>query len=267
MGVELKITFDGDEPGLAQHRLSLASFGESLKLLLAALQRTASGIIASALDDPSYGGRGGKLAMDAKLLDLELATIEPGCATPTFVCTARPGPQMRLPGFDTLGERAMLRLLRDIDAERQGEPTNASARKYIESIPKGVRTQRYLAHADGRVIADVQFGTPTLATITAAPAKLLKLSGRIVGVDFEPDASYISLKTTSRTVRCAASVEQVERALPLRHGDVVAAVLDGQKASLVWIRGAAAELPAVPIDRTVEHIQSSWAETLRILAQ
>ncbi|WP_438016917.1 hypothetical protein WMF18_39990 [Sorangium sp. So ce315] len=267
MGVELKVTFEGDEPGLAQHRLSLSSFGESLKLLLSALQRTASGILASALDDADYGTRGGRLASDAKLLDLELASLEKGSAAPTFVCTARPGPQLRIPSFDVLGEQAVLRLVQDLDAERQGKPVNGSARKYLRSLPAGVRVQRYRAYSDGRLLADVQFGEPALPPNPVQVARLLRLGGRIVSVGFDPGSSYVAIKTSSRTVRCAASSEQVERALPLRHRDVVAAVLDGQKPSLVWILDAATPPPRVPIESTVEHLHTNWTETMRILAQ
>ena len=87
--VELEITYDGNEPGLSEHRLSLSSFAEPLRLLLSALQRTASGIVSQALEDPDYGSRGGKLATDAKLLDLELEGVWDGCARPKFLCVAR----------------------------------------------------------------------------------------------------------------------------------------------------------------------------------
>ncbi|WP_441291868.1 hypothetical protein ACSRUE_16745 [Sorangium sp. KYC3313] len=267
MGVKLKVTFDGDEPGLAQHRLSLSSFGESLKLLLSALQRTASGILASALDDTEYGTKGGRLAAEAKLLDLELASIEQGSAAPTFVCVARPGSQLHLQSFDTFGEQTVQRLVQDLDAERQGRPANASVRRYLRSLPAGVRAQRYTAWTNGTVLADVQFGELSLLEVPAQGARLVKLLGRILSVGFDPGASYITLKTSSRTVRCSASSEQVERALPLRHKDVAAAVLDGQKPSLVWILDAATPPPRVPIESTIEHLRTNWAETMRILAQ
>ncbi|KYF94360.1 hypothetical protein BE17_16970 [Sorangium cellulosum] len=267
MGVELRVTFDGDEPGLAQHRLSLSSFGDPLKLLLSALQRTASGILASALDDTEYGTRGGRLAAEAKLLDLELASIEQGSAAPTFVCVARPGSQLPLESFNTLGEQTVQRLVQDLDAERQGRPANAAVRRYLRSLPAGVRAQRYTAWVDGAVLADVQFGELSLAEVPAQAARLVKLLGHVVSVGFDPGASYVTLKTSSRTVRCSASSEQVERALPLRHKDVVAAVLDGQKPALVWILDAAAPPPHVPIEGTLEHLRTSWAETMRILAQ
>lgn len=270
MGVELKVTFEGDEPGLAEHRLSLSSFGEPLKLLLSALQRTASGILASALEDTEYGTRGGRLAAEAKLLDLELASIEQGSAAPTFVCVARPGSQLHLQSFDTLGEQAIQRLIQDIDAERQRRPANASVRRYLRSLPAGIRAQRYTAWVDGKVLADVQFGELSLSEISevsAQAARLIKLLGRIVSVGFDPGASYVTLKTSSRTVRCSASPELVERALLLRHKDVSAAVLDGPKPSLIWVLDAATSPPRIPIESTLEHLQTSWAETMRILAQ
>ncbi|KYF48679.1 hypothetical protein BE08_30040 [Sorangium cellulosum] len=130
-----------------------------------------------------------------------------------------------------------------------------------------MRVQRYRAYADGRLLADVQFGEPALPPNPVQVARLLRLRGRIVSVGFDPGSSYVAIKTSSRTVRCAASSEQVERALPLRQKDVVAAVLDGQKPSLVWILDAATPPPRIPIESTVEHLRTSWAETMRILAR
>jgi hypothetical protein len=267
MGVKLKVTFDGDEPGLAQHRLSLSAFGESLKLLLSALQRTASGILAAALDDTEYGTRGGRLAAEAKPLDLELASIEQGSAAPTFECVARPGSQLDLHRFETLGEQAVQRLVQDLDAERQGRPANASVRRYLRSLPAGVRTQRYTAWANENVLADVQFGELSLSETPIQSVRLVKIAGRIVGVGFDPGASHVTVKTSNRTVRCSASSEQVERALLLRHKDVAAAVLDGQKPTLIWILDAAAAPLRVPIESTIDHLHTNWAETMRILAQ
>ncbi|WP_437601230.1 hypothetical protein [Sorangium sp. So ce590] len=265
--MELKITFDGDEPGLAQHRLSLSSFGEPLKLLLSALQRTASGILASALEDPDYGTRGGRLASDAKLLDLELASVERGSAAPTFVCTAHPGTQLDLRSFDMLGEQAVQRLVQDLDAERQGKSVNGSARKYLRSLPAGVLVQRYAAYADGKLLAEVQFGELSLAADPVQAARLVRLRGRITSVGFDPGSNYIALKTSRGVVRCAASSEQVERAIPLRHKDVIAAVLNGQKPTLIWVLDAAAPPPNVPLESTVDLLRTDWAETMRILAQ
>ncbi|MEZ5397756.1 MAG: hypothetical protein R2724_33985 [Bryobacterales bacterium] len=263
----MKIVFDGEEPGLAEHRLSLSSFAQPLGNLLKALQRTASAILASALEDPEYGARGGNYAAEAKLLDLELVSVEGGCVSPTFVCTSRPGAQLVL-GLEDLSKRAIQKLLRDIDSERQGRLASVAARKYLASLPKGVRSQRYTATADGELVAEVQFVEANLLDVTVGPARLIRLRGSIVSLGFEPGMTYVSIKSDSHgTVKCTATSEQVEHAVSLRNQSIVAAVHENQKCVLIWLRDAAKDVPRVPVDATIDHLRDRWSETLRVLAQ
>lgn len=270
VSIELKVTYDGTEPGLAEHRISLNSFAEPLRLLLLALQRTASAMLVNALEDPEYGSRGGKLATDAKLLDLELATIDGGCATPSFVCTTRSArsPQVEMPGVEfDLAEASVAQLVLDIDAERSGKLRNAAVREYLHAIPAGVSKQRYAAYRDEKLICEVDFGTAKLAEPPSALSRLVKVEGNITSVGFEPGLSFISLKTSSRSIRCTATPQQVEAALPLRSGQVTATLLDGEKTSLIGIWSAAAPRNVPALAETIEHLHSSWENTLKELAQ
>ncbi|MEO5725378.1 MAG: hypothetical protein ABI134_14645 [Byssovorax sp.] len=273
MSIELKVTYDGSEPGLAQHRVSLSSFGEPLRLLLSALQRTASALLAQALEDPEYGSRGGKLATEAKLLDLELATVDGGCATPSFVCTTRsPASQqmaMQAMGADELdlASESVSQLLRDIDAERSGKLRNASVRRYLKSIPRGVSRQRYTAYRDGQLIGDVDFGTAALAEPPSSLSRLVKVEGNIISVGFEPGLPFISLKTSSRSIKCTATPQQIDKALPLRNGQVTAALLDGEKPTLIWIQSAEGPRRIPAVADTIEHLHSGWENTLKELAR
>lgn len=274
MSIELKITYDGTEPGLQEHRLSLSSFGRPLGLLLNALRRTASGILSQALDNPEYGKKGGKFADLAKLLDLELASVEKGSACPTFICTARPRPvpvglQTSLtPGFDDdIMTGAVERLLKDIDAERTGRVRNAVVRQYLAALPRTVTRQRYTATRNGVILADVSFGETQLADLPPPLPRLVKVIGSIASVGFEHGSTFVALKTKSRTIKCSASPQQVDEAVALHTGAVLAAVLDGERSSLIWIRSAEASVKPPDVAATAQYATSEWKSTLEALAR
>lgn len=173
MSVELRITFEGTEPGLTAHRLSLSAFNEPLRLLLIAVQRTASAILSSTLENPEYGAHGGAYKTEARLLDLELSGISDAehSTSVELVCSAR----IPVGGQLTIGHAAptsfarfdlaaltIERLLHDIDAERSGKPCNAAVRRYLGSMPTGVTRQRYRATCGEHVLGDIQFSATTL---------------------------------------------------------------------------------------------------------
>ncbi len=268
MSVELSITFDGTEPGLREHRLSLAAFAEPLRCLLLALQRTGSAIVSSALDDPSYGGRGGKLARDASLLDLELVTIGEGSAAPSFLAVARTdprNPQSSL--YSDLPARTLERLVHDIEAEAKGVLQNASVRRYLASLPAGVESQKYAARRDGVVFAEAEFGRATLPDLPAELPKLVRLRGSVVAVGFEPGTPFVSLKQDKRTLRCSATKELVDLAVSLRHGDVEATILDSSEPRLLGLRGAESPLERRSLDAALTLMDARWGQTLARLAQ
>ena len=64
--LQLRITFDGTAPGLAEHRLSVTAFVEPLGRLVAAYRRIASGVLSDMLDAPEYGRGGGKVCRTSK---------------------------------------------------------------------------------------------------------------------------------------------------------------------------------------------------------
>lgn len=267
MAIELHITYDGTEPGLSGHRLSLGSFAEPLRLLVAALQRTASGILADA-DNPTYGSRGGRFAKDAALLDLELAHLAEGSANPQLICTMRPGAVgAQLSLVQDLPELAVVRLVSDIEAESQDKPTNAAARRYLVALPGGVSRQKYTALRDGEVLVEAEFGPVKAQSLAAARPRLLQVCGDVIAVGFEPGATFVSLKSEQRTVRCAATAEQVSDAISLRGARVCAAVLDDETSRLLWIRDAAASRTRSAVVDTITKIHANWSEAMKALAQ
>lgn len=274
VAVELSVIFEGTEPGLAERRLSLSSFGEPLRLFLIALQRTASAILSSS-DNPEYGGRGGQYKAEARMLDLELKGCTEEHAGAVFTCTARvpPGGQLTITqAVPEVFERYDLpaltaaRLVQDIEAERSGRPRNVAVRRYLASIPPGVKSQRYIAKCGVEVLGDLQFQSFKLAEIPEDAPRLLRFAGKIASLSFE--TSHLFLKNPHRGVRCAATPEQLEKALALRGKEIVAGVLFGSREpSLVFLHPAS-EIPERPaLETTSNHLLTAWGETLRRLAQ
>jgi len=264
--VEFRVSFDGLAFGLPENRLSLTAFAEPLALLLSALQRTASQIVSSALDNSEYGNRGGKFAAQAKLLDLELVSLGKGSAEPVFACTTSipAGGQALL--VPDLAIQSTERLARDLAEEAKGTMRNAAARKYLRSIPREVTKQRYTVSVDGKVIFVTSFGSAVLASAPPVLGHLVRRSARVVGVGFEP--ATVRLKIDGRAHTFAATEGHVEIALANRHRDVTVAIVDdGDHSRIIWVRPAEDDVPAVSLESTVAHLKMAWGETLRILAQ
>ena len=271
MRVELRIAYDGTEPGLAEHRLSLSSFVEPLKHLLTAVQRTGSAILKATVDDPDYGGRGGKLARGAELLDLELVAIERGSAMPMFQAVVRDDPrveQLALAGVNDLASRVVEKFVRDVEAERNGTSQNASVRRYLKSIPAGVTRQKYTAVADGVVMREAEFSSTKLVEPPSSLPRLVRITGRVTAVGFEPGSPFVVIKRESTSRRYSAEPAMVERAIGLRAEQVTAAVLENPEGPrLLWVRAATDASPDVPFGATADLVQAYWPETMRILAQ
>lgn len=269
MTIELSIVYEGDEPGLAEHRLSLAAFAIPLRLLLTALQRTASGLLSSALDDPEYGSRGGKLARDAALLDLELGVIGKGSAAPAFVVVIRPdltSSQTRFP-IDELPARAAEKLVRDLEAESKGVLQSAAARRYLRSLPSGVKRQVYLAARDGVALAKVEFGETHLSKPLEELPRLVRITGHVVAVGFDPGSASVTLRSEQGTQKFAATTAGTERAIALRGTEVLAAALIVKEPRLLWIRSASEPRQTISMAETMHHLKTRWGRTLAVLAQ
>jgi hypothetical protein len=268
MPVELRIRWDGDAPGLGEHRLSLAAFGQPLERLLVALRRIASNRIVQA-EDPDRGATGGRLHRAAERLDVEIAAIEDGCVTLRTVCVSNVGPN--LPLFDTIAEEAVDELLSSIDAEKSGKPRNGMVRKYLKSLPSGVRSQEYTLSVNGAQRRSVTVGELQLVDAVDEMPGFVRIKGRIVGVGFEPGRPEVrflaAVGEEQRTIVCTATEQQVERALALRHEDVTAlAVTSTARPRLLWLRRPAeVRAPDAPVHHA--RVFDAWDGLLRRLAQ
>jgi hypothetical protein len=269
--VILRITFEGDLPGLEEGGLSIASFGESMPKLLAAYRRIASGIVSDAIDKPGYGKGGGKYAREAEHIDLELTALTHNSPlTVELRCSSRPTDSQPRPLYsEELLEDAGKLLLRSIDLESKGHPRNAHVRRYLESLPKGLRTQSYRLSRNQEELEKVTVSTVSLVEEVEWPVFDV-LKGNITGVGFEP--GNLEVRGKSEDGRASfyahASGVNVEKALKLR-GETVEAVLwrEGTKKSLlIGIVEAGTRRTIRNPEENRKAILQEWDDALRRLS-
>lgn len=267
---ELHILWDGDVPGLNEHRLSMAAFAKPLQTLLQAARRVASNIVTEALDQSEVGARGGKYADAAKELDLELTVVEKGCARPHFVCTARPPPGTTGHLFDDLSAQTVNTLLDFIEDERKGTLRSGVVRKFLGSLPAGLTRQRYAHVQDGKEVRVIEFGQAALGELPSEVPYLTEVEGHLASATFEPRPE-IRLKDDERgntALQCAVTPEDLERAIALRHEPVRAMVLVSEKGNrLLWLRGRDEAPPVMTPEQRSAHIMTRWDEVLQRLAR
>lgn len=267
MATHLTIRWDGTAPGLQEHALSLSAWLEPLGHLLTAVKRVASGIVTEALDDPDYGIRGGRLSKQVELLDLQIVRIGSGSAQLHLECVLPPPPGQQDMFWKELPRRSLERVVNSIDQESRGNISNSVVRKFLSTLPEGVTTQEYLVESDGQQVVSVKIESVHVFQPAAPLAGLRRLAGHVVGVGFEPGNSTISLKVDGKTLTFAASGEQVDKAIGLRGGAVVAMCATGTKPRLIWLSGVG-DVPMAP-DRAAltDWALKRWARTLEILSQ
>jgi hypothetical protein len=266
VAVELKIRWCGTEKGLPEHRLSIAKFGKPLTLLLRALRRTGSNILVAALDDSERGSLGGRLNRQAEGLDLEIVSLGKGSAETRALVTFNPSPGYNFPLFSDFVEQTAVRLINDIDFEQCGRAKSAVARRYLASIPDGVTSQQYAVNVDGEEKVAIEFGEPRLPDVPPPLPVLERMTGRVVGVGFEPGKSYIAFQRDEGKLHCLASPEQVEKAIDLRRGEIDAMVLTkGSQNVLLWIKKHPS--PQVKAGDVTDHLFDKWDGALRRLAK
>lgn len=266
MAVELKIIWEGDVPGLADKRLSIAAFGDSLKALLVAYKRIASNMISSAVE---YAEKG-RLQEYARWLDIEITDLAKGSAGIQAVCTARTAPSETAPLFMAdITRRASTELLDCVNEESHGHPRNSTVRKYLEALPHGLRRQIYELSENGNAIhepviieaIELASEVPTLSL-----PFLTELAGDMIGVGFEPGKNEVRIKTTTANV-LQASTSQVDAAIELR-GEPVRALAVVSKQSRLLMLSAQNAPPFKPnADQIEYYVFGAWDGLLRKLAE
>jgi hypothetical protein len=267
--IELEIILEGEAPGLAAHRLSLAAFSKPLNLLLRAYRRIASGLLRDALDDPAYGGRGGKYAEAARKLDFEIARVGQGSLILNVICTTDVGAGATYPLFQNgLMEQAGTALLDSINAESQHHARNWAVRKYLAALPIGLHRQSYKLRQDGRELKAISIAHVSLPEVPPAIPYLDEIEGLVVGVGFDPGPYEVKLQggDNGPAATYAATKELVEKALTLRHAPVRAIVVRGAAPKLLLIEGAAEIGPESRAADIADQVMTRWDSLLRRLA-
>jgi hypothetical protein len=262
---QLRIRWDGDVKGLAEHRISLAAFGQPLAFLLQALRRIATQMVSNAVDaeHPKFG----RFTNQARQLDIELAKMEEGSGGFDAIVSFSQ-PLDELPLFGDVPERATIELLDSIDQERQGIPRNSAVQRYLKSLPLEVHKQLYEFHENGHVKKRVEFGDIKVTEIPPELPSLVQYEGSIVGVGFEPGRSEVRIKSESAIPSLDATDVQVEAALNMRRNKIrVLGVHDGKRSRLLQIARARDPRFKVTPEAIKEHIFDKWAEAFEQLSR
>lgn len=261
MASELKIRWDGDVPGLAEHRLSLSAFAQPLALLLNALRRIATQMVNTAAEPES-----GRFANVARWIDIELVKISEGSSGPDALVVFH-NPPNELPLWQEIPTRATIEMLEALELESQGQIRNAAVRRYLKSLPREVHKQVY-EYTNAAAHKRVEIGDIKISDLPPELPFLRQTEGDIVGVGFEPGKTEVRIKTDNIQLPLGATPEAVEQALKLRHERVrVISVHAATRARLVAMRRAADPAYKFDADAAMKHIFDRWGNVLRQLAK
>jgi hypothetical protein len=269
MAYELDIHFEGDAPGLEEHRLSVSALGSPLNALLTALRRIATQMVSSAVEGEMP--KVGRFADPARNLDIEIAAIKDGSLGLMSVISFQAPPQMQpeLPIWADLPERAGTELLNAIERESQGQLTNSAVRKYLSSLPVGIKRQQYDFRSNGRVIRSLEIGDVRLTSVPPELPYLQRASGSIVGVGFEPAKSEIRVKPDGGAITASSATDQeVEKALEMRHEKVrILTVHTPRGTRLISLKRASEARYEFDPEVAKKQLFSRWDNVLRVLSK
>ena len=262
---EIKIRWDGDIPGVQEHRLSIGAFGEALFQLVLALRRIATQMVTSAVD-PADRPSTGRFANLARGLDIEISEIKGGSSGFDGTVTFMQPPDF-LPLFEDLPQRAAFELLDSIEREGKGQPSNWAVHKFLTLLPPGLHHQVY-EYTNGASSKRVELGDVKLAEVPEEYPFLRELGGDVVGVGFEPGRSEVRIKGDGPTIVCDADEAQVETALQLRHQPVrCLGVHAGKHTRLLRITKASEPGFTATPEMLEEHIFKRWSGLFARLAK
>lgn len=267
MAYELEIHYEGEAPGIAEHRLSLDAFGAPLFYLLTALRRIATQMVSQAVGEPKVG----RFADVARNLDIEITQINGNSLGLQSVITFEQPilQQPELPLWADLPERAGRDLLDYIERESKGQLAHKAVRTYLEQLPRGLSKQEYRLHSNGRVIKNVTISNVQLTELPPDLPYLIGFSGDIVGVGFDPGRNEVRVKPESgNTTNIAASGEDVDRAIAMRHEKVRTLAIHTSKGTrLISLKRASEARAQFDPEDAKKKIFARWDNVLRRLAK
>lgn len=268
--IEIKITWEGEAPGIAQHRLSLGAFGPALSKLVLAYRRIASNMMRRAT---SYAETG-RFQDLANRLDIEIETINGNSLQVNGLVTFAPPPELQATLFPfDIPERASKELLDFIEAESKGRPYNTGVRNFLSAFPPGLTKQKYELNENGRVLHEpvvidhLELADPSLPNLP----HFVMFSGSIVGVGFPPGTSEVRVRTTEgESLRFLAQPELVNRALDLRGRRVGGLAVKSKDSRLLRLKpvseNGSIRLFTVTESGREEYVFNRWDTLLRRLA-
>lgn len=270
MAITLKIHFEGDVPGIQEHRLSVAAFGEVLLHLRQALRREVSNIHAKAEDEAPRSSTG-RVHRWAEDVDLEVARVGKGSLGLELHARhgAGRGRNMVLP---TIAHAAMLRavttVVDDMEQESRGHPTSTVARDTLAKMPPGLTLQRYEVWDDDKKVKEAVVQRVERVDETAPLRGLVDVTGFVVGVAFPPGEPCVHVRGDDDVVvKATASPEQVEQALAMRESRVRAVIVDDRPRRLLWIRKVDQSQKFQDDAERTDHVFRRWADLLEVLAR
>jgi hypothetical protein len=254
---QLRVRWDGDVPGVAEHRLSVAQFGKALELLLLSLRRIATQLATNAAD--AERPKGGRFANIARQLDIEVSNIEGNSTGFDGVISFNPA-QGELPLLMDLADRATVELLDAIEMESKGISRNWAVRKYLHALPRGVHRQSYELHENGTTKKKVELGDIDLGEDAVELPSLVEVEGSVVGVGFDPGRREVRIKGDSGMFSLDATSDQVDLALKIRPTEVrILGVKTERRARILRINGVREPRFNVTPEAIEEHIYKRWA--------
>lgn len=266
MAVELKVRLDGPAPGLAEHRLSLLSFGSALTELHRALRTAATRLETS--NDPNHPAPQKKYSARARHLDVQVKSITDGCVSLGMDVVLAPTAGQLDVLEDDLAERTVSVFL---DALKTNKYLAAG---YLRELgPKVTRHSYEARRADGSpLVPEFSLGQIDL-TEQSMPAALLQFQCEIAGVTFTPGKEAVILQDIESEygkVRAAATAAQVDAAISLRKQDapIEARVFQLEHGcKLFSLRSSREARRLRSPDERIGHIMSKWSDLLHQLAQ
>lgn len=266
MAVELRVRWDGSEPGLAEHRLSLLSFGPALTELHRALRTAATRIEKG--KDPNHPGPQKKYSARALHLDVQIKAIEDGCVNVGMDVVVAPAPDVAEDTDDTLAASAVVTFLDSLRSRTH------LASAYLKALGGGVTAHSYTARrADGTTLVDefsmgvVEVDEPSL------PPVLIEFRGEVVCVTFTEGREAVAIRDLDGDhgrVNATATAAQVDTAIRMRreHVPVIARVFQIEHGyRLLSLRDARLPRGEHTPEARKDYIMNKWSGLLHHLAQ
>ena len=233
-----------------------------MELLLTALRRIATNLVSDALEEKTVG----RFANAARQLDIQISELVKESSGFDSVISLTPAIGESYPLFQSLPEHATLQLLDAIEDESRGILRHSGIRNYLKALPPGITNQKYSLHSNGNMLREVEFGEINLPEIPAELPFLIRCTGKIIGVGFEPGKGEVRVKTGNNcTLTFSANDKQVDSALDLRYSEIRAVgVVQGATHRLLILQ--ASHLPIFHSTRETA-VFDRWDGVLRRLAQ